>query len=203
MLHWFADLMNVTEEVTYVLDHLYEWQLVCYGLKIPRERLMWTEIYGYCLFFEMFQRFSSLALSPTQFTTFFLDGASYVFHLLIKSTLLAGKDLLCLDNKQNNTWSLVDSEFLFSCSTRRLTSKRSELNANSSDIELNIMGFLQVSKPWSSSSSYLNILSTDAFLLLLSLNFCFCFFLLSKFFFWQEFKVLFFHFPLSFSTIER
>ena len=162
------------------------------------------------LVFEMFQRFSSLALSPTQFTTFFLDGASYVFHLLIKSTLLAGKDLLCLDNKQNNTWSLVDSEFLFSCSTRRLTSKRSELSANSSDIELNIMGFLQVSKPWSSSSwswssssSYLNILSTDAFLLLLRLIFCFCFFLLSKFFFWQEFKVLFFHFPLSFSTIER
>ena len=142
------------------------------------------------LVFEMFQRFSSLALSPTQFTTFFLDGASYVFHLLIKSTLLAGKDLLCLDNKQNNTWSLVDSEFLFSCSTRRLTSKRSELSANSSDIELNIMGFLQVSKPWSSSSwswssssSYLNILSTDAFLLLLRLIFCFCFFLLSKFFF--------------------
>ena len=136
----------------------------------------------------MFQRFSSLALSPTQFTTFFLDGASYVFHSLIKSTLLAGKDLLCLDNKQNNTWSLVDSEFLFSCSTRRLTSKRSELSANSSDIELNIMGFLQVSKPWSSSSSYLNILSTDAFLLLLRLIFCFCFFLLSKFFFGKNLK---------------
>ena len=65
--------------------------------------------------------FSSLALSPTQFTTFFLDGGSYVFRSFIKSTLLVGKDL----------WSLVDSEFLFSCSTRRLTRERSELSANS------------------------------------------------------------------------
>ena len=39
--------------------------------------------------------FSSLALSPTQFTTFFLDGQSYFFfflHSLIKSTYPAGKD---------------------------------------------------------------------------------------------------------------
>ena len=102
------------------------------------------------LVFEMFQRFSSLALSPTQFTTFFLDGGSYVFRSLIKSTLLAGKDLL----------SLVDSEFLFSCSTRRLTRERSELSANSWDIELKIMGS---SKSRSSLFSYLNVLSTGAF----------------------------------------
>ena len=38
--------------------------------------------------------YSSLALSPTQFTTFFLDGQSYFFflHSLIKSTYPAGKD---------------------------------------------------------------------------------------------------------------
>ena len=42
----------------------------------------------------------------------------FFFHSLIKSTLLAGKDLLCLNNEQSNTWSLVDSEFLFSCLTR-------------------------------------------------------------------------------------
>ena len=48
----------------------------------------------------MFQHFfSSLALSPTQFTTFFLDGGSYVLYSLIKSTLLAGKDLLSLVDK--------------------------------------------------------------------------------------------------------
>ena len=46
--------------------------------------------------------FSSSALSPTEFTNFFLDGGSYFFQSLIKSTLLAGKDLLCLDDKQNN-----------------------------------------------------------------------------------------------------
>ena len=55
------------------------------------------------LVFVMIERFfSSLAFWLTQFTTFFLNGGSYLFHSLIKSTLLAGKDLLCLDDKQNN-----------------------------------------------------------------------------------------------------
>ena len=43
------------------------------------------------------------------------------FHSLIKSTFLLSKGLLCLYDKQNNTWLLVDMEFLFSCSTRHLT----------------------------------------------------------------------------------
>ena len=55
------------------------------------------------LVFVMIERFfSSLAFWLTQFTAFFLNGGSYFFHSLIKSTLLAGKDLLCLDDKQNN-----------------------------------------------------------------------------------------------------
>ena len=44
------------------------------------------------------------------------------------------------------------------------------------------MGFLQVSQPWSSSSSYLNVLSTGAFLLPLRLIFV-LFSFLSFFFF--------------------
>ena len=40
------------------------------------------------------------------------------FNSLIKSTSLLSKGLLCLYDKQNNTWLLVDLEFLFSCSTR-------------------------------------------------------------------------------------
>ena len=39
----------------------------------------------------------------------------------MKLALLVGKGLLCLYDKQNNTWLLVDMEFLFSCSTRHLT----------------------------------------------------------------------------------
>ena len=39
----------------------------------------------------------------------------------MKSTFLVSKGLLCLYDKQNNTWLLVDMEFLFSCSTRHLT----------------------------------------------------------------------------------
>ena len=34
---------------------------------------------------------------------------------------LVSKRLFCLYDKQNNTWLLVDMEFLFSCSTRHLT----------------------------------------------------------------------------------
>ena len=39
----------------------------------------------------------------------------------MKSAFLLSKGLLCLYDKQNNTWLLVDMEFLFSCSTRYLT----------------------------------------------------------------------------------
>ena len=39
----------------------------------------------------------------------------------MKSAFLPSKGLLCLYDKQNNTGSLVDMEFLFSCSTRHLT----------------------------------------------------------------------------------
>ena len=53
------------------------------------------------LVFVMIERFfSSLAFWLTEVTTFFLNGGSYFFHSLIKSILLAGKDLLCLDGKQ-------------------------------------------------------------------------------------------------------
>ena len=39
----------------------------------------------------------------------------------MKSAFLLSKGLLCLYDKQNNTWFLVDMEFLFSCLTRHLT----------------------------------------------------------------------------------
>ena len=37
---------------------------------------------------------------------FFMDRGSYFFHSLIKSTVLSGKDLLRLDDKQNNNGHL-------------------------------------------------------------------------------------------------
>ena len=36
----------------------------------------------------------------------------------MKSVLPASKGLLCLYDKQNNTWLLVDTEFLFSAAPR-------------------------------------------------------------------------------------
>ena len=44
---------------------------------------------------------------------------SFIFYSLIKSTFLVSKGLLCLFDKQNNSWLLVDMKFLFSRSTRR------------------------------------------------------------------------------------
>ena len=47
----------------------------------------------------------------------------------MKSAFLPSKGLLCFYDKQNNTWLLVDIEFLFTRSTRHLArSLRSLLN---------------------------------------------------------------------------
>ena len=51
----------------------------------------------------------------------FEDCRFIYFHSLMKSACLPIKGLLCLYDKQNNTWLLVDMKFLFSCSTRHLT----------------------------------------------------------------------------------
>ena len=51
----------------------------------------------------------------------FGDCRFIYFHSLMKSAFLLSKGLLCLYNKQNNTWLLVDMEFLFSRSTRYLS----------------------------------------------------------------------------------
>ena len=41
---------DMHEPIIYILDHLDEWQLIWYGSKVPRERIMWIEIYAHCLF---------------------------------------------------------------------------------------------------------------------------------------------------------
>ena len=158
-LQYISDKQDMSEPIRYVLDHLDEWQLIWYGSQ-RKTYVNWNFRPLLTFFCNVTTLFSSVALSPTQFTTFFLDGGSYVFRSLIKSTLLAGKDL----------WSLVDSEFLFSCSTRRLTRERSELSANSWDIEVKSMGS---SKSRSSLFSYFHMVR---------LIFLFFSFLLSNFF---------------------
>ena len=51
----------------------------------------------------------------------FEDCRFIYLHSLMRSDFLPRKGLLCLYDKQNNTWLLVDMEFLFSCSTPHLT----------------------------------------------------------------------------------
>ena len=51
----------------------------------------------------------------------FGDCRFIYFHSLMKLACLPIKGLLCLYDKQNNTWLLLDIEFFFSCSTRHLT----------------------------------------------------------------------------------
>ena len=67
----------------------------------------------------MVQRiYSSWALSPMRFTTFFSRIVKPIISFFKKSTFLPCKSLLYLRDKQNNRWSLADMELLFSCSTR-------------------------------------------------------------------------------------
>ena len=67
----------------------------------------------------MVQRFfSSWALSPTRFTTFFLRIVKPIISFFKKSTFLPRKGLLYLRDKQNKRWSLAGMELLFSCLSR-------------------------------------------------------------------------------------
>ena len=43
-----------------------------------------------------------------------------LFSFIMQSTFLVSKGILCLYDKENNTWLLLNTEFLFSCSTRHL-----------------------------------------------------------------------------------
>ena len=64
-------------------------------------------------------------------------------------------------------------------------------------------GLWASSKSRSSLFSYLNVLSTSAFLLLVRLIFVFVLFSFLIFFFWKNvFEVVFFHFSLSLLPIE-
>ena len=45
----------------------------------------------------------------------------HLFSFINEVGFLLSKGLLCLYDKQNNTWLLVDMEFLFSCLTRHIT----------------------------------------------------------------------------------
>ena len=132
---------------------------------------------------------------------FFLGWRIVCFHLLIKSTLLVG-GLLRLDNKQNNTWSLV--KFGISLLVFNWTSHEWARWAQRSLVrhQAEYYGFLPS----------LQVLVVVVFIFerpqywRASLTFAFNFFVLFAFliFFWQGvFKAVFFHFPLSFSPIER
>ena len=132
---------------------------------------------------------------------FFLGWRILCFHLLIKSNLLVG-GLLRLDNKQNNTWSLV--KFGISLLVFNWTSHEWAQWAQRSLVrhQAEYYGFLPS----------LQVLVVVIFIFerpqywRASLSFAFNFFFLFAFliFFWQGvFKAVFFHFPLSFSPIER
>ena len=82
--------------------------------------------------FVVFQRiFSSWALAPTHLTIFIRGLSIILFSFINKvfpfKTFLVSKGLLCLYDKQNNTWLPISIKFIFSCSNRHLTSLRRSL----------------------------------------------------------------------------
>ena len=73
------------------------------------------------VFVIMIQRiFASSSLATAHCVIFFGNCRFLYFHSLLKSAFLVSKGLLCLYDKRNNTWLLLDMEFLFSCSTRAI-----------------------------------------------------------------------------------
>ena len=68
-----------------------------------------------------FGKFSETIVWPSDNFSRIFGKCSEIFGKSSKKS-----SLVCLYNKQNNTWRLVDMEFLFSCSTWYLTSERSE-----------------------------------------------------------------------------
>ena len=85
---------------------------------------LWIISYAH-FFFVMIQRiFSSWALLPSHFTTFFWRIVNpYSFHVLIKSAFLFfSARAYCVHNKQNNSeWLLVVMKFLSPCLAQYLT----------------------------------------------------------------------------------
>ena len=74
------------------------------------------------VFVIMIQRiFASSSLATAHCVIFFFGNCRILyFHWLFKLAFLVSKGLLCLYDEQNNTWLLLDMEFLFSCSTRAI-----------------------------------------------------------------------------------
>ena len=85
-------------------------------------RILWIENYDHsCFCNHDSTHFSILRVSAHTLRLLFEDCRFVYFHSLMNSAFLPSKGLLCLYDKQNNTWLLVDMEFLFSCSTWHLT----------------------------------------------------------------------------------
>ena len=69
----------------------------------------------------------------------------------MKSAFRVSKGLFCLYDKQNNTWLLVDMEFLFSCSTRHFTR---ELSSETLDEKFHIYARPCILYIWCESVSW-------------------------------------------------
>ena len=63
---------DMHEPIRYVLDHLDEWQLIRYGSKVLRERIMWIEIYPHCCFCNDSTLFLIFSLIADEIYEFFL-----------------------------------------------------------------------------------------------------------------------------------
>ena len=63
---------DMHEPIRYVLDHLDKWHLIWYGSKVPRERIMWIEIYAHCCFCDDSAPFLIFSLIADGIYEFFL-----------------------------------------------------------------------------------------------------------------------------------
>ena len=84
-------------------------------------RILQIDNYDHCCFCNHDSKhFSILRVSANALYDYYSRiFDSYIFIHKSNRFFFLSKGLFCLYDKQNNTWLLVDTEFLFSCSTRR------------------------------------------------------------------------------------
>ena len=101
----------------------FTWKTSSVGKDKVYMRILEIENYDHCCFCNHDSTHFSIFKSQRQrsLRLLFEDCRFIYFHSFMKSAFLSCEGLFSLYDKQNNTWLLVDIEFLFSCSTRHLT----------------------------------------------------------------------------------
>ena len=101
---------------------IHNWKICHRPILAVYPRILYIENYAHGLFLSCSNAFFMLSLRANALYDFNSEIVDpFIFIHYLSWLFIASKGLLCLADKQNNTWLFVDMEFLFPCSTRPLT----------------------------------------------------------------------------------